>query len=126
MKTDDIMEDPVYELAIDFLQNGGDLPAKVTNKFVAALVKLVYGQAERAKEEAAKSKEISLKNQETIAELIKAPSLTWYIRNRPWRSLAATFSFIGAAIVLWFILHAFATIPGVEAWFIEVFKIPVP
>lgn len=48
--------DSVFDTAVDFLENGGELPDRVTNKFLAACLRQVHVEAKFAGELSRKNK----------------------------------------------------------------------
>lgn len=126
MQDKDIMDDPVYALAINFLENGGELPAKVTNKFVAGLVKVVYHEANEARKSANCAFEAAEKNRADIKEIARSPSLMWYFRNETGKMIRLLSGIAIGLLAGWLGLHLLAHIPGVEAWFATLLNLPVP
>ena len=45
-------DDKMFNVAVDYLENSGQLPPKVTNKFLATCLRQVHGEAVCAKKKA--------------------------------------------------------------------------
>lgn len=113
------MADPLYERALKILENGDDIPPRVTNALLAAFIKASYQSGKE-------TLSVAKKNREDLKELLRSPSIMWYLRNRTGRFLAATLSVFVFSITAWFFLYLLAQTPGVAALVANVLNLPPP
>jgi len=57
-------------------------------------------------------------------EVVKHPSISSWAARQPYKALVSAIGGFIGAVTLWFALHALASIPAVEAWFLKLLGLP--